>query len=240
MENLILFCGNKAQSDERIMNILEIVVLMLREQVCSWDRFETTKKKLVIDRSSQRKNWPLPANSKQKINDRRIRSECLAMHCNSSSPLADRLQSPRSGLRTRISRETAIAKTNRKVRELIGVENYSMSPSRSTFGGATYVMSNAKGIGENQLICHRPLQSLNTVEFDREKRRLRRPKNRAPVKNELDESQLHQSALGIRLFLREFCLAFLDNCYNVLMPRARVRLKQRLTSRQSFIGGIRK
>lgn len=33
MENLILYCGNKAQGDERIMNILEIVVLMLREQV---------------------------------------------------------------------------------------------------------------------------------------------------------------------------------------------------------------
>ena len=33
MENLILFCGNNAQGDERIMNILEIVVLMLREQV---------------------------------------------------------------------------------------------------------------------------------------------------------------------------------------------------------------
>ncbi|CAF5008095.1 unnamed protein product [Rotaria sp. Silwood1] len=32
MENLILFCGNKAQGDERIMNILEIIVLMLREQ----------------------------------------------------------------------------------------------------------------------------------------------------------------------------------------------------------------
>lgn len=33
MENLILFCGNHAQGDERIMNILEIVVLILREQV---------------------------------------------------------------------------------------------------------------------------------------------------------------------------------------------------------------
>ncbi len=33
MENLILFCGNNAQGDERIMNILEIVVLILREQV---------------------------------------------------------------------------------------------------------------------------------------------------------------------------------------------------------------
>ena len=77
-------------------------------------------------------------------------------------------------------------------------------------------MCNAKGIGENQLICHRPLQNLNAMEFDREKRRFRRPKNRAPVKNDFDDSQHHHSALGIRLFLREFCLAFLDNCYNIL------------------------
>lgn len=38
MENLILYCGNKAQGDERIMNILEIVVLILREQVCQSKR----------------------------------------------------------------------------------------------------------------------------------------------------------------------------------------------------------
>ena len=85
-------------------------------------------------------------------------------------------------------------------------------------------MCNAKGIGENQLICHRPLQNLNAMEFDREKRRFRRPKNRAPVKNDIDDSKHHHSALGIRLFLREFCLAFLDNCYNILMPRARVNI----------------
>jgi timeless len=85
-------------------------------------------------------------------------------------------------------------------------------------------MSNAKGIGENQLICHQPLQSLNAVEFDREKRRLRRPKHRAVVQDDSIENGHHQSALGIRLFLREFCLAFLDNCYNILMPRARVSM----------------
>ncbi|CAF2742413.1 unnamed protein product [Rotaria sp. Silwood2] len=146
MENLILFCGNKAQGDERIMNILEIVVLMLREQ---------SAQVLAYTGEQQAKK------QREKNND------------------------------------------------------------RSTFGGATYIMCNAKGIGENQLICHRPLQNLNAMEFDREKRRFRRPKNRAPVKNDLDDSQYHHSALGIRLFLREFCLAFLDNCYNILMPRAR-------------------
>ena len=83
-------------------------------------------------------------------------------------------------------------------------------------------MCNAKGIGENQLICHRPLQNFNAMEFDREKRRFRLPKHRAPVKNDFDVSQHHHSALAIRLCLREFCLAFLDNCYNILMPRARV------------------
>ena len=94
---------------------------------------------------------------------------------------------------------------------------------RSAFGSATYVMSNAKGIGENQLICHRPLENLNGMEFDREKKRMRRPKNRALVQNDPDEAGKHHSALGIRLFLREFCSSFLDNCYNILLPRARVK-----------------
>ncbi|CAF1342072.1 unnamed protein product [Adineta steineri] len=168
MENLILFCGNNAQGDERIMNILEIVVLMLREQ---------SAEELACTGEQQSKN------KRQKNND---------------------------ALDLLYEREVAEKQQLHK-----------LTASRSAFGAATYVMCNAKGIGENQLICHRPLQNLNAMEFDREKRRFRRPKNRAPIKNDFDESQHHHSALGIRLFLREFCLAFLDNCYNILMPRAR-------------------
>ncbi|CAF0814816.1 unnamed protein product [Adineta ricciae] len=168
MENLILYCGNKAQGDERIMNILEIVVLMLREQ---------SAEELACTGEQQTKN------KRQKNN------------------------------------ETLDLLYEREVAEKQQLNK--LTTGRSAFGGATYVMCNAKGIGENQLICHRPLQNLNAMEFDREKRRSRRPKHRAPVKNDLDDSQHHHSALGIRLFLREFCLAFLDNCYNILMPRAR-------------------
>ncbi|CAF3327336.1 unnamed protein product [Rotaria sp. Silwood1] len=168
MENLILFCGNKAQGDERIMNILEIIVLMLREQ---------SAEELAYTGEQQTKN------QREKNNE---------------------------ALDLLYEREVAEKQQLNK-----------LTARRSAFGAATYVMCNAKGIGENQLICHRPLQSLNTMEFDREKRRFRRPKNRAPVKNDLDDSQHHHSALGIRLYLREFCLAFLDNCYNILMPRAR-------------------
>ncbi|CAF2135393.1 unnamed protein product [Rotaria magnacalcarata] len=168
MENLILFCGNKAQGDERIMTILEIIVLMLREQSAA----------------------ELAATGEQQTKSKREKTN-----------------------------ETLDLLYEREMAEK--QQLHKLTGRRSAFGGATYVMCNAKGIGENQLICHRPLQSLNAMEFDREKRRFRRPKNRAPVKNDLDDSQNHHSALGIRLFLREFCLAFLDNCYNILMPHAR-------------------
>jgi len=189
MENLILYCGNKAQGDERIMNLLEIVVLMLREQ---------SAEELANTGAQQNKN------RREKNNET---------------------------LDLLYQRELAEKQQKQK-----------LSSNRSAFGGATYVMGNAKGIGENQLICHRPLQSLNAIEFDREKRRMRRPKNRAPVQNDPDDQQHHHSALGIRLFLREFCLAFLENCYNILMPRAREMLMKStclLSDETNFFWAVR-
>lgn len=70
MENLILYCGNKAQGDERIMNILEIVVLMLREQVS----LKVVCCTLVFS-SSLLKNWLVQANNKRKINVKKTMSE---------------------------------------------------------------------------------------------------------------------------------------------------------------------
>ena len=70
MENLILYCGNKAQGDERIMNILEIVVLMLREQVI----LKVVCCTLVFS-SSLLKNWLVQANNKRKINVKKTMSE---------------------------------------------------------------------------------------------------------------------------------------------------------------------
>ena len=70
MENLILYCGNKAQGDERIMNILEIVVLMLREQVS----LKVTCY-ILVSLSSLQKNWPVQANNKRKINAKKTTSK---------------------------------------------------------------------------------------------------------------------------------------------------------------------
>ena len=53
MENLILYCGNKAQGDERIMNILEIIVLILREQVGKIMIFHTMKVILIVLQSAE-------------------------------------------------------------------------------------------------------------------------------------------------------------------------------------------
>ncbi|CAF0726888.1 unnamed protein product [Didymodactylos carnosus] len=151
MEDLLLYIGNNTQSDERIMNILEIVVFMLREQ---------SAEELARAGEQQTKS------KREKDND---------------------------ALAVLYERESTQKQQMLK-----------LTTSRSVLGGATYVISNAKGIGENQLICHRPLQSMNAIEFDREKKRVRKPKNRAPMKQEIDVN--HHSALSIRLFLKEFCL----------------------------------
>lgn len=38
----------------------------------------------------------------------------------------------------------------------------------SRFGG-TYVVENMKAIGENQLICHKPFETIEALEFSRNK-----------------------------------------------------------------------
>ena len=70
MENLILFCGNHAQGDERIMNVLEIVVLILREQV---HRFRIEIRSLS-SQSSLQKNWLRQVNNNRKTNARKTTS----------------------------------------------------------------------------------------------------------------------------------------------------------------------
>lgn len=88
----------------------------------------------------------------------------------------------------------------------------------SRFGG-TYSMPNVKAIGDNDLIYHRPLSQLNNISFDHNKTRQKRPKNRAPIK---DQEVKRRSTLAIRLFLKEFCVQFLENCYNPLMSAVKV------------------
>ena len=81
-------------------------------------------------------------------------------------------------------------------------------------------MANVKSISDRNLICHNSLKAVNNIEFDSNKTNRKRPKNRRPI---IDTDMSRRSTLSIRLYLRDFCVQFLDNCYNPLMRAVKVR-----------------
>nr|XP_006822584.1 PREDICTED: protein timeless homolog [Saccoglossus kowalevskii] len=94
------------------------------------------------------------------------------------------------------------------------------SARHSRFGG-TFCVKNIKSISDNDLIYHRSLNTADNINFDREKSVGRKPRNRRSMK----ESDIkRRSTLNIRLFLKEFCVLFLENCYNPLMHSVRDNL----------------
>ncbi|KAG8037721.1 hypothetical protein G9C98_005932, partial [Cotesia typhae] len=92
------------------------------------------------------------------------------------------------------------------------------SGSRHSRFGGTFVVQNMKGIGENQLICHRPFDKIEAFEFSRDKTKMKKPKNRVFVEPAVEE---RMSALSVRLFLKEFCVEFLIGAYNPVMRYAK-------------------
>lgn len=87
----------------------------------------------------------------------------------------------------------------------------------SRFGG-TYIVQNMKAIGENQLICHKPYQKIEALEFGTEKMKVKKPKNRRAMADTMVE---RVSAFSVRLFLKEFCVEFLNGAYNPVMRYTR-------------------
>ncbi|XP_058867498.1 protein timeless homolog [Acipenser ruthenus] len=83
----------------------------------------------------------------------------------------------------------------------------------SRFGGS-YVVQGLKSIGDNDVIYHRGLHTFKDYSHDYGKAVRRVPKRRQAA----GESEgKRRSALNVRLFLKEFCTDFLQNCYNSLM-----------------------
>ncbi|XP_043250203.1 protein timeless homolog, partial [Colletes gigas] len=97
-----------------------------------------------------------------------------------------------------------------RIRKYAGVRH-------SRFGG-TYVVQNMKAIGDNQLICHKPYQKIESLSFGQEKTKVMRPKNRRPMSDPRGE---RTSTLSVRLFLKEFCVEFLNAAYNPVMRYVR-------------------
>ncbi|XP_042223789.1 protein timeless homolog [Homarus americanus] len=83
----------------------------------------------------------------------------------------------------------------------------------SRFGG-TYYVQNMKSISDRDLISHRPLTDLRSLDLDRAKRPKKINKNNEPL---IDCSVTRRSTLAIRLFLQEFCVEFLNGAYNSIM-----------------------
>ncbi|KAL0882454.1 hypothetical protein ABMA27_000930 [Loxostege sticticalis] len=89
------------------------------------------------------------------------------------------------------------------------------SASRHSRFGGTYVVQNMKSISENEMICLKPLNKISNLDFSGSKKsKFVKPKNRRPVESGTME---RRSAFAIRLFLKEFCIEFLNSSYNPLM-----------------------
>ncbi|XP_052803681.1 protein timeless homolog isoform X2 [Mya arenaria] len=88
-----------------------------------------------------------------------------------------------------------------------------VSSRHPRFGG-TFVVKNFKSISENDLIYHKSKCEPGNINLDQNKRPKKKAKNRKPI---IDREVKRRSTLSIRLGLREFCIQFLENCYNPLM-----------------------
>ncbi|XP_051931350.1 protein timeless homolog [Hippocampus zosterae] len=83
----------------------------------------------------------------------------------------------------------------------------------SRFGGS-FVVKGLKAIGDNDMIYHRNVHNFKNYTHDMGKAVRRVPRRNRQARERQDQ---RRSALNVRLFLREFCVDFLENCYNRLM-----------------------
>ncbi|KAM5179479.1 protein timeless homolog [Mantella aurantiaca] len=83
----------------------------------------------------------------------------------------------------------------------------------SRFGGS-YIIQGLKSIGDKDIIYHKGLHNYKNYTHDLGKELRRVPKRKLQAK---ETEVCRRSALNVRLFLKEFCMDFLENCYNRLM-----------------------
>ncbi|XP_008827528.2 protein timeless homolog [Nannospalax galili] len=100
------------------------------------------------------------------------------------------------------------------------LEPSSKATARHSRFGGSYIVQGLKSIGERDLIFHKGLHNLRNYSSDLGKQPRKEPKRRQAAQ---ELSVQHRSALNVRLFLRDFCSEFLENCYNRLMGAVKVR-----------------
>ncbi|KAL1265399.1 hypothetical protein QQF64_003426, partial [Cirrhinus molitorella] len=105
--------------------------------------------------------------------------------------------------------------------ELLRQKELAEKRSRTLMRGArhsrfrgSYVIQGVKSIGEKDVIFHQGLHNFKNYSHDAGK-----PVRRVPKRKQMaqDSESQRRSALNVRLLLREFCVDFLENCYNRLM-----------------------
>uniref|UniRef100_A0A8B9RAN8 Timeless circadian clock n=1 Tax=Astyanax mexicanus TaxID=7994 RepID=A0A8B9RAN8_ASTMX len=94
----------------------------------------------------------------------------------------------------------------------------------SRFRGS-YVVEGLKSIGEKDVIFHSGLHNFKNYSHDAGKATRRVPKRKQMAR---DTDSQRRSVLNVRLFLREFCVDFLENCYNRLMMHLALKAYQEL------------
>uniref|UniRef100_A0A8C1XVR1 Timeless circadian clock n=1 Tax=Cyprinus carpio TaxID=7962 RepID=A0A8C1XVR1_CYPCA len=116
--------------------------------------------------------------------------------------------------------------------ELLRQKELAEKRSRTLLRGArhsrfrgSYVIQGLKAIGEKDVIFHQGLHNFKNYSHD-----VGKPTRRVPKRKQMaqDSENQRRSALNVRLFLREFCIDFLENCYNRLMMHLALKAYQEL------------
>ncbi|XP_044277891.1 protein timeless homolog isoform X2 [Varanus komodoensis] len=91
---------------------------------------------------------------------------------------------------------------------------FQRSSRHSRFGGC-YIIQGLKSISDRDVVIHKGLHNLKNYSHDLGKEVHRVPRRRQLAPD--SEGTPRRSALNVRIFLKEFCVEFLENCYNRLM-----------------------
>jgi len=119
--------------------------------------------------------------------------------------------------------EEALVKAVKMEEEKVKAKMKEMVTSRHSRFGGTFVVKNVKSITDRDMIIQKPLSDLQDLDFDKNKRMMKRSKNKIAPEN-LDV--VRRSTLSVRIFLKEFCVEFLLSAYNQLMGVVRDALNR--------------
>lgn len=103
--------------------------------------------------------------------------------------------------------------------------NRSHQDKYNRFKESTYVVKNLKSIGNNDMICHRPVADISELNLDQNKKIVRKAKNRRHFQDQ-SLANPHSSSLELKSYLRDLAITFISSSYNLLMKDVRYYLER--------------